>query len=91
MVGLGRRLDGLWRDTLAERSVLGWSFQPAVRTTSNHVTVGVAGYGGGKMAQAASIDHLFAVSSASVHRVQEVQTTIYHVLWELTQRALNAA
>jgi D-sedoheptulose 7-phosphate isomerase len=52
------------------------------------MTVGIAGYGGGRMAELASLDQLFAVSSASVHRVQEVQTTIYHVLWELTQRAL---
>jgi len=28
------------------------------------------------------------VPSASVHRVQEAQTTVYHVLWELTQQAL---
>lgn len=54
------------------------------------VTVGVAGYGGGRMAQSSSIDHLFVVASSSVHRVQEVQTTIYHVLWELTQLALSA-
>jgi D-sedoheptulose 7-phosphate isomerase len=52
------------------------------------LTVGVAGYGGGLMAGLTSLDHLFAVSSSSVHRVQEVQTTIYHVLWELTQLAL---
>jgi D-sedoheptulose 7-phosphate isomerase len=51
-------------------------------------TVGIAGYGGGRMAESASIDHLFTVDSSSVHRVQEVQTTIYHVLWELIQRAL---
>jgi D-sedoheptulose 7-phosphate isomerase len=54
------------------------------------LTVGLAGYGGGRMAESASLDHLFAVSSESVHRVQEVQTTIYHVLWELTQLALAA-
>jgi D-sedoheptulose 7-phosphate isomerase len=54
------------------------------------VTVGLAGYGGGQMAESSAIDHLFAVSSSSVHRVQEVQTTIYHVLWELTQRAFEA-
>jgi D-sedoheptulose 7-phosphate isomerase len=23
-----------------------------------------------------------------VHRIQEAQTTVYHVLWELTQQAL---
>ncbi len=51
-------------------------------------TVGLAGYGGGKMAELASLDFLFAVPSPSVHRVQEVQTTLYHVLWEVTQAAL---
>jgi D-sedoheptulose 7-phosphate isomerase len=51
------------------------------------LTIGIAGYGGGAMAQSASIDHLFAVTSASVHRVQEVQTTIYHVLAELSRQA----
>jgi len=34
------------------------------------LTVGLAGYDGGKMADLASIDHLFVVSSPSVHRVQ---------------------
>jgi D-sedoheptulose 7-phosphate isomerase len=28
------------------------------------------------------------VPSSSVHRIQEAQTTVYHVLWELTQVAL---
>ncbi|MGZ6791228.1 MAG: D-sedoheptulose-7-phosphate isomerase, partial [Mycobacteriaceae bacterium] len=49
------------------------------------VTVGLSGYGGGKMADLASLDMVFAVPSSSVHRVQEVQTTLYHVLWEATQ------
>jgi D-sedoheptulose 7-phosphate isomerase len=52
------------------------------------LTVGFAGYDGGKMAEADTIDHLFVVPSASVHRIQEAQTTLYHVLWELTQLAL---
>ena len=54
-------------------------------------TVGIAGYDGGKMAELDSIDHLFVVPSPSVHRVQEAQTTIYHVLWELTLEALDRA
>lgn len=53
------------------------------------LTVGLAGYEGGKMAEADTIDHLFVVPSASVHRIQEAQTTLYHLLWELTQRALQ--
>ena len=52
------------------------------------VTVGLAGYGGGRMAELAALHHLFAVPSSSVHRVQEVQTTVYHVLWEATHAAL---
>ncbi len=52
------------------------------------LTVGLAGYEGGKMAELDSIDYLFVAPSASVHRIQEAQTTIYHALWELTQHAL---
>jgi D-sedoheptulose 7-phosphate isomerase len=48
------------------------------------LTIGLAGYTGGKMAELASIDHLFVAPSASIHRIQEAQTTIYQVLWELT-------
>lgn len=55
---------------------------------SGLVTVGMAGYGGGRMAELAAVQHMFAVPSASVHRVQEVQTTLYHVLWEATHAAL---
>ncbi|MFF4600827.1 SIS domain-containing protein [Amycolatopsis sp. NPDC001319] len=53
------------------------------------VTVGIAGYDGGKMAELTSIDHLFVVPSPSVHRIQEAQTTLYHALWELTLGALD--
>lgn len=54
------------------------------------LTVGLAGYEGGKMADVDTIDHLFVVPSASVHRIQEAQTTIYHVLWGLVQEFLRA-
>ena len=52
------------------------------------LTVGLAGYEGGKMAELDSIDYLFVAPSSSVHRIQEAQTTVYHVLWELIQRSL---
>src|SRR6516225_6286953 len=52
------------------------------------LTVGLAGYEGGVMAELDSIDYLFVAPSTSVHRIQEAQTTIYHVLWELTLGAL---
>ncbi len=51
------------------------------------LTVGLAGYDGGKMRDA-GLDHLFVVPSPSVHRIQEAQTTVYDVLWELVQAAL---
>lgn len=52
------------------------------------LTVGLAGYDGGRMAESGLVDHLFVVPSASVHRIQEAQTTAYHVLWSLVQSAL---
>lgn len=53
------------------------------------LTVGMAGYEGGQMAGSGLVDHLFVVPSASVHRIQEAQTTAYHVLWTLVQEALG--
>jgi D-sedoheptulose 7-phosphate isomerase len=52
------------------------------------LTVGLAGYDGGRMAEA-DLDFLFAVASSSVHRVQEAQTTLYHVLWSLVQAEIS--
>jgi D-sedoheptulose 7-phosphate isomerase len=53
------------------------------------LTVGIAGYEGGQMAELDGLDYLFVAPSASVHRIQEAQTTIYHALWELTLAALG--
>jgi D-sedoheptulose 7-phosphate isomerase len=58
-------------------------------TNRGMTTVGLAGYDGGRMAEVDTITHLFVVPSTSVHRVQEAQTTLYHVLWELTLQALD--
>jgi D-sedoheptulose 7-phosphate isomerase len=55
------------------------------------LTIGIAGYEGGKMAELDSIDYLFVAPSPSVHRIQEAQTTIYQVLWELTLAELGRA
>jgi D-sedoheptulose 7-phosphate isomerase len=48
------------------------------------LTIGLAGYDGGKMAELSSLDYLFIAPSTSIHRIQEAQTTVYQVLWELT-------
>jgi D-sedoheptulose 7-phosphate isomerase len=53
------------------------------------LTVGIAGYDGGKMAELDSLDYLFVAPSSSVHRIQEAQTTVYQTLWELTLMALG--
>jgi len=55
------------------------------------LTIGIAGYDGGKMAELDYLDYLFFAPSASVHRIQECQTTMYHALWELSQRELVIA
>jgi len=54
------------------------------------LTIGLAGYEGGRMAEADTIDHLFVIPSSSVHRIQEAQTTVFNVLHELTLQALGA-
>lgn len=48
-------------------------------------TIGLAGYDGGDMADLDSLDVLFVVRSSSVHRIQEAQTTLLHVLVELSR------
>ena len=53
------------------------------------LTIGLAGYDGGRMAELDSIEYLFVVPSSSVHRIQEAQTTIYQVLWELTAEEMS--
>lgn len=55
------------------------------------MTVGISGYDGGEMAEIASLDYVFVAPSASVHRIQEAQTTVYHILWELVVAELAAS
>lgn len=63
------------------------AFDQAAR--AGMLTVGLAGDKGGKMAEVDTIDHLFVVPSSSVHRIQEAQTTVYHILWELVCQELS--
>src|ERR1700678_2894265 len=53
------------------------------------LTIGMAGYDGGKMAELDALDYLFVQPSTSIHRIQEAQTTTYQVLWELTQEGVS--
>ncbi len=53
------------------------------------LTLGIAGHEGGRMRADGVLDHLFTVPSSSVHRIQEVQTTLYHLLFQLVRRHLT--
>jgi D-sedoheptulose 7-phosphate isomerase len=44
------------------------------------LTIGIAGYDGGRLAQLDWLDHLFIVPSDHIPRIQEAQATIYHLL-----------
>ena len=44
------------------------------------LTIGIAGYGGGQMADA-ELDHCLVVRSDSVHRIQETQAAVAFALW----------
>lgn len=50
------------------------------------VTIGYAGYDGGKMARQAEagiIQYLMVVPTSSIHRIQETQVALYHIMWDL--------
>jgi D-sedoheptulose 7-phosphate isomerase len=49
------------------------------------LTIGIAGYGGGQMAEAA-LDHCLVVRSDSVHRIQETQAAVAFALWTAVER-----
>ena len=52
-------------------------------------TIAICGYDGGRIAREQVADHCFVVRSSSIHRIQEVQMTLYHLLTELVQRAVE--
>ena len=54
------------------------------------LTVGLAGYDGGRMAASEDLEHCIVVRSDSVHRIQEAQTSVAHALWGLVQQELES-
>jgi D-sedoheptulose 7-phosphate isomerase len=50
------------------------------------LSVGLAGYNGGTMADGGAVDHCLVVGSDSVHRIQEVQSAVVFDLWQRVQR-----
>lgn len=51
-------------------------------------TIGFAGGNGGEMLSSGLLDHCLVVETDSIHRVQEVHVTCYHILWDLTHTLL---
>jgi D-sedoheptulose 7-phosphate isomerase len=63
----------------------------AEATKRGMLTVGLAGYDGGRMAADPNLEHCLVVRSDSVHRIQESQASLTHVLWTYVQEALQTA
>jgi len=53
------------------------------------LTVGVAGYDGGQMAQA-GLDHCLVVEADSVHRIQETEAAVMFELWAIVQAHMGS-
>ncbi len=63
----------------------------AEATKRGMLTVGLSGYDGGRMAADTNLEHCLVVRSDSVHRIQESQASLTHVLWAYVQEALQTA
>lgn len=53
------------------------------------LTIGLAGYDGGKMARSTSVDVCISAPSDHIPRIQEAQATVYHALLEVIQAAIK--
>ncbi|MDP9386581.1 MAG: SIS domain-containing protein [Actinomycetota bacterium] len=53
------------------------------------LTVGLAGYDGGRMGASDDVDHCIVVRSDSVHRIQESQAAVAAALWGAMQTELR--
>jgi D-sedoheptulose 7-phosphate isomerase len=51
-------------------------------------TIGFAGGDGGEMLSSGLVDHCLVVETDSIHRVQEVHVSCYHILWDLVHTLL---
>lgn len=55
------------------------------------LTIGLAGYDGGKTARSPAVDHCIVAHSDYIPRIQEAQATIYHALLDIVLRVLANA
>ena len=54
------------------------------------LTIGLAGYDGGKMGRPGVVDHCIVAPSDHIPRIQEAQATLYHALLEVIQEELSS-
>jgi D-sedoheptulose 7-phosphate isomerase len=54
------------------------------------LTIGIAGYSGGEMAQSPHVQHCLVVKADSVHRIQETQAALGFELWQAVQARVSA-
>ncbi len=52
------------------------------------INLGMAGGNGGEMMISGYLDHCLVVETDSIHRVQEVHVSCYHILWDLVHTLL---
>ncbi len=53
------------------------------------LTIGIAGYSGGEMAQSPHVQHCLVVNADSVHRIQETQAALGFALWREVQSLMS--
>ena len=66
------------------------ALRPSARHYPRRTRAAASSCGGGTELMIRRINSSVVIPSASVHRIQEAQTTAYHVLWTLVQEALGA-
>ena len=54
------------------------------------LTIGIAGYSGGEMAQSPHVHHCLVVRADSVHRIQETQAALGFALWQAVQQRVSS-
>ncbi len=84
---LGRAGDGLIGfSTSGNSKNLIEAFRTAKRM--GVITIGMVGGDGGAMLSSGMVDHCLVVQTDSIHRVQEVHVTTYHIVWDLVHTLL---
>ena len=53
------------------------------------LSIGIAGYSGGEMAQSPHVQHCLVVDADSVHRIQETQAALGFALWHSVQSRMS--